>query len=820
MTTTLEHKQPERLQYRRRSANMTTAAVEAATLAAVQAANAICKNGRGKTDRRIAGTKQKRNDSSSRQPNDWAGTSSGRTETPVVSMRRSVSRLLSSKIKHRKSQQCLPDQIAMPRRTASRFIGAEGVPQIRGDPGAVYQSSEESCERVSNETALPAAIMSTSVDKRPVSRRRIAINDRNSSKSERHIARQSSEGRIQNEDESYWSDTSATKSNKRILHVKSAISPKRVGVRGKARLRVPQTRNAEQNSQADGKPILSPYDDSSEKVAGNMKLSRSLAFAEDVRISDNIQGDCSPPPPPVDDEDDEIQGTPPHINCVEDDDEARTQESAGGDSPFDLDESTDGNSTAALRASAELSTVYADEILSPNFNTNSDEEEAHILSDNGYEEEFEDETGDDVNIIEQNAVVIAHNAPLSCLHVALKTQVLGIGAADGTIFLANTRAVETKIVAALKPPSIDATPSKDHNVRRAATSLGTAKRSPQKNVRRTLSANVGISNSSVAVSALSLSEEGSSMVTADGCTARVWSTETSDLVQNLEGHEGRVTCVAMLGRAPSTSQSAGEMKSRSTNGGSSYLAGCIMTGSSDRSVRLWDVRMRRPQVLVMRGHSDTINALFVELDGTCAWSASQDTCIRAWDLRSGRCRFHLTQHFGSVQCLAFDPTLDDARGGFLSGARDTSVHVWSRASGTCMRALRSQRGFVHRISVSQPSSLHKTTVAACGSSNDGKIKIWEHHRGRCLRTLVGHTQAVNCLAWVGDHAQDDGILVSGSADSSLRVWRSRSGAPCRVIRAHKAAIVGMHVERTDASATSRPRAFTVSADGTLRVSTL
>jgi len=68
-------------------------------------------------------------------------------------------------------------------------------------------------------------------------------------------------------------------------------------------------------------------------------------------------------------------------------------------------------------------------------------------------------------------------------------------------------------------------------------------------------------------------------------------------------------------------------------------------------------------------------------------------------------------------------------------------------------------------------------------SNDCKIKVWRASTGECLRTLCGHEALVRALAF--DPAS--GRLVSGSYDKSVRVWEIWSG---KLVREFKKAHVG------------------------------
>ena len=261
---------------------------------------------------------------------------------------------------------------------------------------------------------------------------------------------------------------------------------------------------------------------------------------------------------------------------------------------------------------------------------------------------------------------------------------------------------------------------------------------------------------------------------------------------------------------------------------------------------------------LFEGHADAVVALLLDDERGTVWSGSRDATVRAWDLRAGRARLTLAQHFGGVQALAYDAAADAGRGAVLSGARDATVNVWARAAGTCVRTLRAPRGLVNALAIRAPPASGTAIAAASAAAStlsdvennnansatndsvatsrvavagtDGVVRLWDHHRGKCVRALAGHTHAVTCVTWAPHAAPaalgevDGGSggsrstaatalatprLVSGGADATVRVWDTRSGRCTRTLVGHSGPISALLLDER--------HVFSASRDGTVRL---
>src|SRR5262249_48339191 len=110
----------------------------------------------------------------------------------------------------------------------------------------------------------------------------------------------------------------------------------------------------------------------------------------------------------------------------------------------------------------------------------------------------------------------------------------------------------------------------------------------------------------------------------------------------------------------------------------------------------------------------TVQALAFAPQGTRLASAADDGTVRLWDVSASRELWQAPGLFAAVSVLAFSPD-----GRLLAGAVSAEVHVWDAANGQEVAVIRGPQGAVNDIVFSTDGA-----VLVTGSA-DGTVRVWE-----------------------------------------------------------------------------------------------
>ena len=175
----------------------------------------------------------------------------------------------------------------------------------------------------------------------------------------------------------------------------------------------------------------------------------------------------------------------------------------------------------------------------------------------------------------------------------------------------------------------------------------------------------------------------------------------------------------------------------------------------------------KAQLEPLIGHSDWIRSLAFSPDGKTILSGSNDRTVRVWDIETGRLLHLLTGHRDRVKCVGISP--DGQR--MLSCSADGQVRVWDRRllthkkTGDCQYIVKATSRTITLVNSLPVSPNPQRPVFATGAEH-GKISIWHLETGQWQRTIPAHSSPVLSLAF----SADGKWLASGSQNKTIKLW--------------------------------------------------
>ena len=280
------------------------------------------------------------------------------------------------------------------------------------------------------------------------------------------------------------------------------------------------------------------------------------------------------------------------------------------------------------------------------------------------------------------------------------------------------------------------------------------------------------------VRSISFSPDGRTLASSsDDKTVRLWSTISYENICIVGSHLDKVSSVAFSpdGQTLATSCADGVVKIWSTDGEVVYVVenglgrvnsicfspdGQTLAVSSydDRKVKLWSTS-RKKYFHVLEGHTKTILSMAFSPDSRVLVTGSSDRTARLWSVPDGSCIGFFSEegaHEARIKTVAFSPD------GLLiaTGSDDRTVKLWSSASRCCIKSLEGCSATLRTLSFSPDGK-----TLASGSDNE-RVKLWSVTARRPIRVVDAYGARIRAVVF----SPDGRLLASASDDRTVKLW--------------------------------------------------
>ena len=248
-----------------------------------------------------------------------------------------------------------------------------------------------------------------------------------------------------------------------------------------------------------------------------------------------------------------------------------------------------------------------------------------------------------------------------------------------------------------------------------------------------------------------------------------------------------------------------------------YSGKYLVSGSRDRTLRIWNLETQRLVTKPLCGHSGSV--LCLQFDAAekedIIISGSSDTDVIIWRFSTGEVIKKLTEaHTESVLNLKFDDRF------LVTCSKDKTIKIWNRrdlkpgdanypirnteGGGKCPTYILDLSKFATPMDMETSLSpeerapippfnlimtldTHTAAVNAIhiykdqlvSASGDRSLKIFNIHTGVCTALCTGHTKGIACVQYDGKR------IVSGSSDKTIRIFDPVSHAEVACLAGHQ-----------------------------------
>eukprot|EP00210_Caulerpa_lentillifera_P006800 g6499.t1 len=271
-------------------------------------------------------------------------------------------------------------------------------------------------------------------------------------------------------------------------------------------------------------------------------------------------------------------------------------------------------------------------------------------------------------------------------------------------------------------------------------------------------------------------------------SVRIWTMETGEQINVLEGHSDWVVALAFPGDGTR-----------------------LLTASHDKTVRLWNLQQGICEH-VFQGHRGRINNLVVMSDGSRAVSVSDDSIGIIWDVMSHTKKCELIGHGSWINDAAITP--DGSK--IITVAGDGIAIVWNGETGKPLRILNGHSSEIKTVCISYKGRFaitgsedstarvwdltapfthladshqgkvtqvlhHQSSDQVVTIGEDSRVLVWDISSACCIRSITPKETSINFAFLVAEGS----LLITASGDRCVCVWDLSTGECIRSLPPHE-----------------------------------
>lgn len=195
----------------------------------------------------------------------------------------------------------------------------------------------------------------------------------------------------------------------------------------------------------------------------------------------------------------------------------------------------------------------------------------------------------------------------------------------------------------------------------------------------------------------------------------------------------------------------------------------VISGSRDRSIRVWNAKKRRLEYPPLTGHGSSVFCVTADEAQDLIVSCGGDHSIMTWQLSTGTMQNIIPQaHENSVLNIKLNDRY------LVSTSKDCTAKVWDRNLLGAPKDQRASEPFPqsvlrgHEAPVNAVILTDGEAVTACG---DRQIRVFDLDSGTCLQRMSSHEKTIATLAL----STDGRYIISAGGDSDIFIHCKESG---------------------------------------------